>query len=454
MTKFTRRSMLRGALSGAAVCVGIPALDIFLDGNGKAYADGAKLPLRFGTYFWGLGLTPIITNGVASGSRWIPKESGNAQWTLTPQLKSLEGLEKKVTVLSGFKAELEGKTNVPHFSGTASVLTGRAPREANRYEGATFDTVIADAIGGGTRFRQIDISPYGSAKSYSTRAAGSATSPADASPLQLYQRLFGEGFQDPNSDTFTPDPQVMLRKSVLSAVGEQRQALMSSLGVADKTALDQYFTAVRSMENRLALELEKPAKCESCVVPKKPANTPLARDIYAVNKNNKLMAELLAMGLACNQTKVFTAMHSDGTNGVFLPGDPAIYHLHTHDEPVDSKLGYQLLSEKCAGLCADGFGDFVHALDAIKEGDGTLLDNTLVFGYSDSGYAKNHSVENIPFLLAGGARGAHKSGKHIQGNGDPVSRVVLTAQQLAGLPAGQFGDGAMKTTKAISEIVA
>jgi len=450
MNRFTRRSILRGALGGTAVCVGIPALDIFLDGNGKAYADGAKLPLRFGTYFWGLGLTPIVTGG----SRWIPKEAGDTQWTLTPQLKSLAGLEKKVSVFSGFKAELEGNTNVPHFSGTAAILTGRAPKQANVYDGATFDTAIAEAIGSGTRFRQVDISPYGSSKSYSTRVAGSATSPADTSPLQLYSRLFGEGFQDPNSDTFTPDPQVMLRKSVLSAVGEQRQALMSSVGTADKAALDQYFTSVRAMENRLALELEKPAKCESCVVPKKPESMPLARDIYTVNKNNKLMAELLAMGLACNQTKVFTVLHSDGTNGVFLPGDPAIYHLHTHDEPIDPKLGYQVLSEKCAGLCAEGFADFVHALDAIREGDGTLLDNTLVFGYSDSGYAKNHSVENIPVLLAGGARGAHKSGKHIQGNGDPISRVVLTAQQLAGLPAGQFGEGSMKTTKPVNEVIA
>src|SRR5689334_25001904 len=159
MTRFTRRSILRGALGGTAICVGVPALDIFLDGNGKAYADGAKLPLRFGTYFWGLGLTPIITNGVASGSRWIPKEGSGSQWTLTPQLKSLAGLEKKVSVFSGFKAELEGKSNIPHFSGTAALLTGRAPNQSNVWDGATFDTAISDAIGSGTRFRQIDTSP-------------------------------------------------------------------------------------------------------------------------------------------------------------------------------------------------------------------------------------------------------------------------------------------------------
>jgi len=448
MSRFTRRSLLRGALGGGAVCVGIPALDIFLDGNGKAYADGARLPVRFGTWFWGLGLTPNV-NG---GSRWVPKETGAAQWKPTPQLQSFAGLEQKITVFSGFRAQLEDKPNIPHFSGFASIMTGQAPRNDKVYDGPTFDALIADTIGGGTRFRRVDISPYGSRRSYSTRAPGSATAPSDSSPLDLYQRLFGEGFQDPNSDTFTPDPQLMLSKSVLSAVTDQRQALMASLGAADKIAMDQYFTSVRAMENQLAVELQKPARMESCRVPEKPAETPLARDLDSITRNNRMMAQLMAMGLACNQTKVFTAMHSDATNGVFLPGDPAIYHMHTHEEPVDQQLGYQPVSERCAELCVRGFSDFVRALDAIKEGDGALLDNTLLFGYSDTGYAKTHSVENIPMFMAGAAGGAHRPGRHIQGNGDPVSRVALTAMQLVGLPVGSFGESSMKTARAVSEV--
>ena len=449
MSKFTRRSLLRGALGGPAVCMGIPALDLFLDGNGKAYANGQKLPVRFGTWFWGLGLTPTVDGG----SRWVPKETGSTPWTLTPQLQSFAGLERKITVFSGFKAQLEGKSNVPHFSGTVAILTGQTPRNDKVYDAPTFDTFVADAIGGGSRFRRIDVSPYGSKRSYSTRTAGSAVAPADASPLELYTRLFGEGFQDPNSDTFTPDPQVMLRKSVLSAVTDQRQALMSSVGAADRSALDQYFTSVRSMENQLAVELQKPAKSESCAVPERPADAPLARDLDTITRNNRQMAQLMAMGLACNQTKVFTVLHSDGTNGVFLPGDPSIYHLHTHEEAIDQQLGYQPISEKCAELCVRGYADFVRALDAIKEGDGTLLDNCLLFGYSDTGYARIHSLDNIPMFMAGGAGGAHKPGRHIQGNGDTVSRVALTAQQLVGLPAGVFGEGAMRTTRSVSEIM-
>ena len=70
---FNRRSFLRGMLNGAAVCVGLPLLDRFLNGNGTAFADGAKLPVRFGSYFWGLGLTDTPTGG----TRWVPSKTGH-----------------------------------------------------------------------------------------------------------------------------------------------------------------------------------------------------------------------------------------------------------------------------------------------------------------------------------------------------------------------------------------
>ena len=100
------------------------------------------------------------------------------------------------------------------------------------------------------------------------------------------------------------------------------------------------------------------------------------------------------------------------------------------------------------------FGDFLHEMDAIKEGEGTLLDHSLVFGFSDTGYAKIHSLENIPILLAGGANGKHKAGQHIAMKGEPVTRVSLTAQQLVGVPVGEFGGGAMKTSHPITDVMA
>ena len=104
-------------------------------------------------------------------------------------------------------------------------------------------------------------------------------------------------------------------------------------------------------------------------------------------------------------------------------------------------------------LAFRGYGDFVRALDGIKEGSGTLLDNSIVLGFSDTGYAKIHSTDNIPMFIAGGGGGRHKGGQHVVGNGDPVSRVSLTAQQLIGMPVGQFGHGGMQTSKAASEVM-
>ncbi len=166
------------------------------------------------------------------------------------------------------------------------------------------------------------------------------------------------------------------------------------------------------------------------------------------------MARLLAMSLACNQTRVFNCVHTPGSSETYIAGDSKIYHQYTHDEPTDAKLGYQPMSSKLAGMVMQGLGEFLAEMDAIKEGDGTLLDHMLVMGFSDTGYAKIHSLENIPIILAGGANGKHKAGQHIATKGESVTRISLTAQQIMGAPVGEFGAGAMKTSRPITEVMA
>ncbi|MBI1358672.1 MAG: DUF1552 domain-containing protein [Alphaproteobacteria bacterium] len=446
--RFNRRSMLRGLLGGAGVGLGLPALDIFLDVNGKAWADGTKLPVRFGTYFWGLGLTDTPTGG----TRWVPTKKGPG-YEITPELASLAPVKDKVSVFSGFRAIGDGRPNVVHWSGHASILSGIAPAVTGSFDGPSFDTRIADAIGSSSRFKSIDISPSGKALSYSTRTGKSFSTP-EITPVSLYERIYGEGFQDPNNPNWKPDPKVMLKQSILSAVTDQRQALMADVGTADKVKLDQYFTSVREMENQLELQLQKPEKCEACVVPGRPGEAKKSASIDVVNENNKAMAKLLAMAMACNQTRVFNCVHTPGASETYIAGDSKIYHQYTHDEPTDAKLGYQPMSSKLAGMVMQGFGDFLAEMDAVKEGDGTLLDNSLIMGFSDTGYAKIHSLENIPMLLAGGAGGRHKAGQHISSEGESVTRVSLTAQQIIGAPVGEFGTGAMKTSRPITEVMA
>ena len=447
---FNRRSFLHGMLSGAAVCVGLPLLDRFLNGNGTAFADGAKLPVRFGTYFWGLGLTDTPTGG----TRWVPKKVG-PDYEITPELESLKSVKDKVSVFSGFRVIGDGRPNLVHWSGHAGILSGVAPAMSGRFDGPSFDIKVADAIGTSTRFKTIDIDASISRLpvSYSTRTGATFASP-ETTPLGLYTRLFGAGFQDPNSDNWKPDPSIMLRQSVLSAVTDQRQSLMAGLGKADQVKLDQYFTSVRDMENQLAIQLQKPEKCQACVVPPVPKEAPRSASVDAVNANAKTMARLLAMGLACNQSRVFTFVHTAGASETYLAGQSKIYHQITHDEPTDAQLGYQPETSKLAGLVMQALGDFLLEMDAIKEGDGTLLDNSLIMAFSDTGYAKIHSIENIPMFLAGRAGGRHKAGQHIAGKGDSVTRVSLTAMRLAGAPVGDFGSGAMKTARQITEVIA
>lgn len=447
-TRFNRRSMLRGLLGGSAVCMGIPALDVFLDGNGQAWADGAKLPVRFGTYFWGLGLTDTPTGG----TRWVPTKQG-AGYEITPELQSLAAIKDKVSVFSGFRAIGDGKPNIVHWSGHASILSGSAPAANGSFDAPSFDTRIADAIGGSTRFKSLEISPSGKALSYSTRT-GRAFATPETTPVSLYERVYGEGFQDPNNPNWKPDSKVMLRQSVLSAVADQRQALMADVGRADQIKLDQYFTSLREMENQLEIQLQQPEKCEACVIPKPPGEGKKSASIDIVNSNTKVMARLLAMSLACNQTRVFNCVHTPGSSETYIAGDSKIYHQYTHDEPTDAKLGYQPMSSKLAGMVMQGLGEFLAEMDAIKEGDGTLLDHMLVMGFSDTGYAKIHSLENIPVILAGGANGKHKAGQHIATKGESVTRISLTAQQIMGAPVGEFGAGAMKTSRPITEVMA
>ncbi len=448
--KFSRRSALRGMLGGSAVFVGLPVLDAFLNNNGLAYADGAKIPVRFGTYFWGLGLTDTPTGG----TRWVPTKTGPG-YELTPELVSLKKFHDKVSVFSGYRAIPDGRANLVHWSGHASILSGIAPKASGSFDGASFDTRVADAIGNATRYKSIAVDASMSRQpiSYSTRTGTTFATP-EVTPLDLYTRLFGKGFQDPNSDNWKPDTSLMLRQSVLSAVKDQRHALMNEVGHSDRIKLDQYFTALREMENQLAVQLERPEKRDACVLPEQPEEVAKAASVDVVNHNTRLMARLLAMGMACDQTRCFNFVHTAGNSETYFAGDTKTYHQITHDEPTDPKLGYQPKTSQLAEIVMEGFGAFLEELDAVREGDGTLLDNTLVFAFSDTGYAKIHSIENIPMMLAGRAGGRHKSGQHIHEPGEPVTRVALTAMQLVNAPIAEFGDGSMKTARPVAAVMA
>lgn len=448
MTNTNRRGFLmRGMAGGAAVSIGIPFLDYFLDDNGVAFAadfGGGRLPVRFGTWFWGCGMIP---------HRWNPTRAG-ADFDLPPELAPIEPVREHVTVLSGYSVSLDGKSNQPHISGNIGLRTGAPMDSWQEIVAPTLDVNIADAVGSGSFFRSLELSADGNPRTSFSYRTGSEMNPSVATPLELYQRIFGPGFHDPNAAEFTPDPRIMARRSVLSAVTEQRRALVGKLGAEDRARVDSYFTAIREVENKLALQLERPPKAEACMVPSAPPDLVPSTDVEERRKTHKLMAELLAMALACNQTKVFNMVFSTATADLRRTGSAVGYHQATHEELIDRTIGYQPTVDEFSTSSMSGWADFVAAMASVREGDGTLLDNMLVLAHSEVSYAKNHDVNGIPMMLAGRAGGKVRNGIHIASQGDPVSRVGLTVQQVMGAPLGSWGEGSMQTARPVTEILA
>ncbi len=445
---WTRRNILKGIMHGSAVTVGLPLLDFFLDNNGMALASGAPIPVRYGTWFWGCGV---------NAARWFPTKLGR-DYDIKEELKAIAPYKDKVTVFSGMNCELAGKPNLPHWSAIASTLTGVVPSSGGvgggRAEAATLDCLISDHIGKGTRFRSLEVACTGQPNvSYSMRA-GSTVNPSEVDPVALYKRIFGPEFKDPNSAEFTPDPQVMLERSVLSSIKDERADLMRTLGTADRQRVDQYFTSLRQIEEQLGQLLQKPAPAQACVVPKDAGGAQLGAEIGQAMKTHDMLAQLLVMALACNQTRVFNLALSTAGSDLRKPGDPVNFHELTHEEPVDEKLGYQPKSTFFMERSMETFASMLKIMDSVKEGDRTLLDNSLVMATSESNMAKIHSVDNLPIMVAGSAGGKWKTGQHVSGRGDPATRVGLTIQQVMGLPVSSWGKDSMETSKPVTEVLA
>jgi hypothetical protein len=443
--KLDRRILLRGMFQGSAAVMALPFLDCFLDGNGQALAaTGQRIPTRFNTFFFGLGLTTSL---------WVPKTAG-LDYEITGQLKPLEPYKKKMNVFSGMRVMVDDNPNFQHWSGNAAIATGIAPTKASQFDSKTIDQTIADVISRGARYKSVAAACSGDPKHSYSSLGGANTLPAEPTPLSLYTRLFGPGFQDPSRGDWKPDPQVMLQQSVLSVVADERKSMMQNLGTSDQARMDQYFTSVREAELQMTAELQRPEIVAKVAIPPAPGEMLVNYALPNVQHVTPLMARLGAMALATDQTRVFNLSISEPGSNMFVPGDPLGYHITTHMEAIDPVLHYQPSVAKYNVYSMELYAMMLKELDAIPEGDGTLLDHSLVMAYSDQSYAKIHAVDGIPILLAGGASGRMKTGYHIAGGGNPVSRVGLTVQKAMGLTVDGWGKGSMETKSAYTELLA
>jgi hypothetical protein len=431
-------------VGGAAVNVALPLLNCMLNTNGTALADGKPLPVRFGTWGWGLGMTSSI---------FVPKKYG-ADFDLPEEITALAPVKQHINLITNTQAFRDNYQNLCHYTGWVIARTGSAPKDTKDIPGETIDVTIANQIGGGTRFKSLTATATGDVRNtYSYENSNTPNAP-EWSPLQFYTRLFGPDFPDPNAKTFTPDPRIMVRRSVLSGVMDQTKGLMATVPADDRARLDQYFTGLRHLEQQFQQRLEKPEPIEACVRPGEIKVDPaMGQEAEAIAVRHKMMTELLVMALACDQTRVFNMAYTNANSSTIKPGYEKPHHTTTHEEPVDSHVGYQPTASWFTRRAMESWAYFVDAFTKVKEGNGTLLDNVFIMATTDHGYARVHSLDHIPVFTAGRAGGAVRTGLHIDGKGTSGCRVGYTALRLMGVDKPSWGVNSNNTSQEIGEIL-
>jgi hypothetical protein len=444
MKRINRRRVLRGMVDGGAVTVALPLLDCFLNGNGTALASGAPLPVRFGTWFWGLGMNKSV---------FIPKKIG-ADYDLPEEIEALKDVRQHINVITNAAVYRDTAQNLCHYTGWIIGRTGMAPSSASDKPGETFDVTVANQIGRTTRFRLLTAAATGDARTtYSYENANSPNAP-DINPLTFYTRLFGPDFQDPNAPTFTPNPRIMVRKSALSGVMSEAKAMEGVVGAADKARLDQYFTGLRHLERQFEQQLTKPAPnaaCHPAAAPKDDLRN--GGDTTLTAQRHNMLTDLMVMAVACDQTRVFNMAYSNAAANTTKSGYEKPHHTTTHEEPIDNALGYQPNASWFTRRSMESWAYFVDAFSKIKEGDGTLLDNVLIYADTDVGYARVHSLDGMAMFTAGRAGGKIKTGLHIDAGGTPGARLNLTLMRALGVNIDSWGTKSNATSKEISEIL-
>lgn len=437
MKKLNRRAMLRGILGGAAVAIGLPALDIFLNENGTAYAGDSAFPKRFGMFFWGNGNLP---------ERWTPSGSG-PDWEPSEQLAPLAAFKEHITVVSGMKV-MTGNS-VPHGSGPVGMLSG-APYPAGdetTFAAPSIDQVIAATIGGETRFRSLELGVQPGVLGFSYNGPHSVN-PPETSPAGLFKRIFGPGFVLPGTNA-TPDPRLALRQSVLDAVKDDATRLQKRLGASDKARLEQHLEGVRGLEKQIQKMQENPPSLAACAVPAEPlADYPDVDGRPRMSEISRAMSDILVMTLACDQTRVVSDWFSQPVGDVLYPNATMGHHQLTHEEPDPQPQVHSIVLYTMTELAY-----LIGALSAVKEGDGTLLDHMALFITSDVSYGRGHSIEEYPILIAGSANGALKTGIHYRSPAsENTSKVLLTLARAMGLSLDSYGQGPGEVTSSLSAI--
>lgn len=442
--QISRRTVLRGT----STVIALPFLEAMLPGSvtGRANAADSKPPLRAAFL--------SVPNGKHMPA-WKPSTTGR-NFELPSTLEPLAGHQQNFCILSnlaldGAKAHGDGPGD--HARSAAAFLTGAHPKKtdgADIRNGISIDQAIAQSLKGKTRFASLELGLEGSSQAGtcdsgyscaypSNLAWRNATSPLakEIDPAVIFDRLFAseEGDNKPGVSTARKGR----RKSVLDfALGDAKQ-LHSRLGAADRRKLDEYLYAVREIENRL-VRSEKLQLGEDGI-PNYPRPAGVPREL---TEHSRLMLDMLVLALQTDSTRVATMMFANEGNNRGYPelGAPEGHHdLSHHGKSPDKQ-------EKVAKInkyYVQQLAYLLDSLDSIREGDGTLLDNCMIMYGSGISDGDRHNHDDLPILLAGGAGGRIKSGRHIEYKRQtPLCDLYVWMLHQYGVRADSFGDSSGK----------
>lgn len=425
----------RKFLHGLGVTMALPFLESVWPSRGFA-ASSVVIPRRLGFVFF--------PNG-ANMQNWLPTSEG-ADFELSPTLSPLANVRGKINVLSGLmqdNANAKGDGPGDHARSAAAFLTGAHPNKKGEIRvGISVDQVAAEKVGHLTPLPSLELGTEGNRTAgqcdsgyscaYSSAISWrTATTPMakEIVPRLAFERMFG---------TVGEDREViakrnLFRQSILDLVSDDAARLQKSLGQSDRRKLDQYFSSVRDIEQRIAR-----AQANAAERPVPEVELPLGVP-PETDEHIQLMFDLLAIAYQTDTTRVATYMlANEGSNRKYsmiglTEGHHSLSHHQNKPEMMEQiqKIDQYLISKYAA---------FLEKLDSIPEGEGTLLDHCMIVYGSAIGDGNAHNHDKLPVLLAGKGGGTIDSGRHIAYERTPMNNLYLSLLDRMDATTDHLGD--------------
>lgn len=407
----SRRTMLQAAGVGLA----LPLLDAMRPAFAAEPAKPA--PKR---------MLAICTNMGILSEFFTPKTAGE-NYEATPYLKLLESFRRDMTVLSGVShPEVDGG----HDADNCFLTAAPHPHRGGFKNSISLDQYIAEQTGHRTRFPSVTIVVGMEQKRSLSWTGGGVMIPGEMKASKLFAKLFLQGAQH---EVEAQVARLREGRSIMDAVADRSRALERTLGADDRNKLDQYFTSVRELENRLKLSEEWERKPKATVSIKPPEDI---KDNGELLGKTRVMYELGRLALETDSTRLVTILIDQATNAKpNIEGVTVGTHSLTHQSGSPPKRDELKLVEEAQ------FRELARLLDAMKQSGPTgdsLLDDTMTLYGSQLGNAGLHTNTNMPMLLFGGR---FKHGKHLafdRKNNTPLCNLYVSMLQKLGLEADRF----------------